>query len=178
MASTGKHICTPRARKKVASQDTQDAAAFHRGKPEKPTNLTPLAADKWDDLIKSLSRRRTLTKDDGHLLELCAEQYAGWRKDRTLLDAEGSMIDTVVLDSNGTAHDKTIVNPRAKLVASAENSYRATLRELGLGIVSREHAKPTAAPKVKEKLAPTAADGLIALSELSIPTEEEEPHGI
>jgi P27 family predicted phage terminase small subunit len=123
------------------------------GRPTMPKHLTPLAAERWKEMVRILRRKKTLAKEDGPMLEQYCEAWARWRKDTTQLAAEGSMITITVLDSNGEAHEKRIQNPLCKSVTALDNSLRASLKEFGLTSVTRTRTKQTTtAPTKKSQL--------------------------
>jgi P27 family predicted phage terminase small subunit len=121
---------------------------FAAGRPRMPKHLSPVAAEKWKELVRLLAKRGTLTAVDASALEIYCEQYARYRKLLKELETHGEMVDVAVLDSSGTAHTKRVQNPAAKLVTQLENSMRAYQKEFSITPASREKSKP-AVPKEK-----------------------------
>ena len=126
----------------------EQPSAYPAGRPKMPKDLSPVAQQEWKRIVKLLATRGTLTKVDASALELYSETYARHRALLKELQEHGEMIDTVVLDSSGNAHDKRVVNPASKIATQLANSLRAWQKELGITPTSREKARP-AAPERK-----------------------------
>lgn len=130
------------------------------GRPKKPTHLSPLASDKWDELVRLFSKRRTLTKGDGFALEILCETYARWRACLADLAERGPMVEETFLSKGGEPITRRVQNPAAKLAAQMENSMRAMMREFSATPASREKAKP-AQPETKKERFPVGSIGWI-----------------
>jgi len=129
-------------------------SAHTGGKPRKPAHLSPVAEEKWAEMVKILKQRGTLTKGDGPALEIYCESFARWRAMLEEIANEGAMVESTVLTSSGTPITKRIINPAVKAASQLENSLRAMLREFSATPASREKTKPARAPLNKQPLAP------------------------
>jgi P27 family predicted phage terminase small subunit len=127
---------------------------FCAGRPRMPKHLSPVAAEKWKELVRLLAKRGTLTAVDASALEIYCEQYARYRKLLKELDQHGEMVEVEVLDSSGVAHTKRVQNPAAKLVTQLENSMRAYQKEFSITPASREKSKPAVPKETPAKKTP------------------------
>lgn len=128
-------------------------------RPRKPKHLSPVAEEKWKELVRLLSGRGTLTQADASVLEIAAELYARWRLYVDDLAARGAYVEHTTVDKHGEPVTRRVLNPSAKLATQIENSLRSTLKELGITPASREDVKPAAPPKAA---APVSARAKIA----------------
>ena len=124
-------------------------SAVVSGRPKMPKHLSPVARDKWKELVRDLSARGTLTKADASALELYCETYAQWRACLEEVLKYGVMVETTVTDSSGESFTKRVQNPAQKLAIQLQNSLRQMLKELGFTPASREKAKPAKPAKPK-----------------------------
>lgn len=124
-------------------------STFAAGRPRMPKYLSPVAAEKYREIVRLLAKRGTATRLDATALEVLSVTYERWRALCDEIRQYGPMVDSVVLDSSGAAHTKRVQNPAAKLAAQAENSMRAMLKELSATPASREKSKPAAPPERK-----------------------------
>jgi len=122
------------------------------GKPKKPEHLTPVAAEKWDEMCKLLRARGVLTKADGPALELFCETWSQWRALLTDIAERGHIVENTVLTSNGSPITKYVANPAVKLASQKETAIRNMLREFSATPATREKTKPA---KVKTTPKPT-----------------------
>lgn len=111
------------------------------GRPTMPKHLSPIARDKWREMIRTLSSRGTLTRGDGPALEVFVETYARWRACLKEIDTHGVMVTVNYAGANGEPESKRVMNPASKLAAQLETSMRQMLKELGQTPASREKAK-------------------------------------
>lgn len=118
-----------------------------------PKHLTPVARDKWKELVRLLAARGTLTKADSNALELYCETYAQWRLCLDEIAENGVMVDVTVTDSSGKNFTKRVQNPAQKMAIQLQNSLRQMLKEFAATPASREKAKP-AKPPVKKSEEP------------------------
>jgi P27 family predicted phage terminase small subunit len=132
----------------------QQPSAHTGGKPKRPKHLSPVAEEKWAEMVKILRARGTLTKGDGPALEIYCESFARWRAMLDEIANEGAMVESTVLTSSGTPITKRIINPAVKAASQLENSLRAMLREFSATPASREKTKTVRAPLNKQPLAP------------------------
>ncbi len=115
------------------------------GRPKLPKHLTPVAQEKWKELVKVLSKRGTLTKADGTLIELASETYALWRLYVADVHTRGPYVDGEP-------------NPSTKHCTAMENTLARYMVQLGITPASREKAKQTAPPAPKKtELVPGSA---------------------
>jgi P27 family predicted phage terminase small subunit len=135
------------------------------GRPKMPKTLTPVAREKWKELIKVLSKRGTLTKADGTLLELASEAYSRWRLYVDDVHTRGIFVD-------GAPNQST------KYCSQMENTLARYLIQLGITPASREKAKQTTTPPRKNEIVPGSMEDLERqLAEMppeTAPVQEEE----
>lgn len=129
-------------------------------RPRMPSHLTGVAAAKWKELVRELYRRGTVTRADATQIEIIATQYARLVMCQKEIESEGVMIDTSVLDSNGTEITKRVLNPACKLAVMLENSLRAGLQQIGCSPASREKSRPAKVPASEAPLPPDSAGAL------------------
>lgn len=128
---------------------------FAAGRPSMPRHLSPIARDKWKELVRLLSQRGTLTKVDANALELYCETYQQWRACLDEIAKHGVMVNVTVTDSSGESFSKRVQNPAQKLAVQLFNALRQMLKEFAATPASREKAKPTKpAQPPKRKLEP------------------------
>lgn len=126
------------------SQRKTSRESMHTGgKPRRPKNLSPVALEKWKEIVRFLAKRRTITPADGPLIELAAEGFARWRMLVDDIQKRGIYVQ---------GEDGEIINPSIKYANQAENCLRAALKELGITPSSRERAKPIAPAQPKKSL--------------------------
>jgi P27 family predicted phage terminase small subunit len=119
------------------------------GRPKMPKTLTPVAQEKWKELVKVLSKRGTLTKADGALLEIVCETYAIWRLYVADVHTRGIYVD-------GEPNSST------KHCTAMENTLARYFVQLGITPASREKAKLTAPPPPpKNTVVPGSVEDLI-----------------
>lgn len=121
-------------------------SGFESGRPKQPKHLTPVAAQKWKELVRVLNKRGTLTKADAELLELVCEQYARWRLYVEDIQKRGLYIKESYTDKYGNEDEREIPNQSAKFANQLENTLARNLVQLGITPASRERAKPAAPP--------------------------------
>lgn len=130
------------------------------GRPRMPKFLSPIAAEKWREMLRLLKAQGVLSKADGPALEIYCESYARWRALLDELEREGHMVEHTVLTSNGTPITKRIVNPAVKAAAQLENSMRQMLGQLGSTPVTRGRAKPAKENPSEAPLPPDSAGAM------------------
>jgi P27 family predicted phage terminase small subunit len=130
-----------------ASQAKAPADSTIRGgKPSCPKDLDDVERAAWKEIVKWLSPRRTLTKADGPLLRLYAENSARHRALLKELKEHGEIITQTVLDSSGNAHEKRVLNPAARAASTVAATLQRLLRELSATPATREKTRPAARP--------------------------------
>lgn len=145
------------------------------GRPKMPKHLSPIAKDKWRELVRLLDARGTLTKADAEAMEIYCETYAQWRACRAEIDAHGVMVDTFVTDSSGESHTKRVQNPAQKLAVQLQNALRAMLKEFAATPASREKARPAKPAPTKNKEPKPGTVAWILAHEQDEPEEQEAP---
>jgi P27 family predicted phage terminase small subunit len=116
-----------------------------------PSHLSPEARKAWHGLVKLLEERGTLSRADSMALSIWAETQARWIAAKAELSTFGIVIETSVLDSNGTAVTTRKPNPALRTVEQCEQSLRAMAREFGCTPQSRERVKPAKPAEDKEE---------------------------
>jgi P27 family predicted phage terminase small subunit len=137
----------------------EPASDVQAGRPKYPRGISGEAKAAFKRLVRLLEQRRTVTQGDAEILRLYAVNFDRHVRALEHLAVEGEICVSVVLDSNGVAHDKLKPNLWLDVATNAEKFMRGCLADLGLNPLQRAKVKPT---KSDEK--PTAAD---------IPTREE-----
>jgi P27 family predicted phage terminase small subunit len=124
----------------------REAQTFRVGRPKRPKNLPPVADEEWKRITRELAKRGTLTTVDSSALEVYVRLYAQWRAYCDEIEKHGAMVDEEVLDKNGEAHTRRIVNPASKLAIQLGNAVRAYQKEFSATPASRERTKPGVVP--------------------------------
>lgn len=137
----------------------QQPSQFQAGRPRMPKHLSPVAQEKWKEMVRLLAKRGVLTKVDSTALEIFCETYARWRMLLEEIQKHGALVETVVLDNNGEPHTKRVPNPASKLAAQLETSQRQMLKEFTATPASRDKAKPAAPEKPKAEAFPEGSSG-------------------
>ncbi len=114
-----------------------------------PSHLSPEARKAWHGLVKLLEERGTLSRADSMILSIWAETQARWIQAKADVAKYGIVVESTVLDSNGTAVTARKTNPALRTLENCEKSLRALAREFGCTPQSRERVKP--ARPVEEK---------------------------
>jgi len=124
---------------------------FQAGRPKRPRYLNPVAVEKWNEMVRLLSKRGTLTKMDGSALEIFCETYARWRVCVDDVIERGPVVeDEIVNQKTGAVTTRRVENPSAKLAIRMESNLRQMLSSFAATPVSRETARRVAPPKSKE----------------------------
>jgi P27 family predicted phage terminase small subunit len=109
----------------------EPAPAFRRSAPEKPADLSPVAAEHWDLVVPELMRLElTKAPDAGSLAQLC-ETYARWHQAQMALNREGLFI-TVAMTRGLTEWTQTLPHPAVRVVEVASRDYRGWATAFGL----------------------------------------------
>jgi phage terminase small subunit len=139
---------------------TTSEAVFVGGRPRKPKDLSPVASEEWDRVVRQLNARRTATRLDASAIETYVRTFALWRG--FMVEAEEHpMIDEIILDKEGVAHTRRIVNPASKQATQLGNLLARYQREFSATPASRESTKPTAPPPPKaDEIVPGSARDL------------------
>src|SRR5215472_2260523 len=90
------------------------------GKPKMPKHLSPIARDKWRELVRLLTARGTLTRADAEAMAIYCETFAQWRGCLEEIAKHGVLVDTTVTDSSGESHTKRVQNPAQKLAVQLQ----------------------------------------------------------
>jgi P27 family predicted phage terminase small subunit len=137
------------------------SSVFVGGRPKKPKDLSPNASDEWDRIVRQLVARGTATRLDASALETYCRHFATWRG--LMVEAEEHpMIDEIILDKNGDAHTRRIVNPALKQATQIGNLLARFQREFSATPASREAAKPAAPPAPKrDEIVPGSVPDLL-----------------
>ena len=133
------------------------------GRPRIPKHMSPIAVERWREMLRLLKARGVLSRIDGPALEIYCETYAQWRAYLLEIENEGAMVETPVTNANGQPITKRIVNPAQKMATQLLNSMRGMLSQLGSTPVTRERPKPTkenpeSAPLPKDSAGDLAGD--------------------
>jgi len=120
-------------------------------RPKMPGHLSPEARKAWRGLVKLLEERGTLTGADSMALAIWADTQARWVLAKDDVHKYGIVIESVVLDSNGTAVTTRKPNPALRTLENCEKSLRALAREFGCTPQSRERVKPAKPAEEKEQ---------------------------
>ncbi len=123
-------------------EKVKPTALFVSGRPRWPKHLGPDAKRAFKHACQLLEQRKTLTPADESLLALYAEIYSRWCDQKSQL-GNRYMVETVVLDSHGTAHTVLKVNPLLKLVNESEQRLLQIIRALGMSPVDKNRATQT-----------------------------------
>jgi len=111
-------------------------------RPKMPSHLSPEARKAWRGLVKLLEERGTLTGADSMALAIWADTQARWVLAKADVHKYGIVVESSVLDSNGTAVVSRKTNPALRTLENCEKSLRAMAREFGCTPQSRERVKP------------------------------------
>jgi P27 family predicted phage terminase small subunit len=134
----------------------------HTGAPVLPKDLTEKQRAAWREVVKFLKPRCTLTKADGIALRLYAQEWARYDALSRELEEQGEVIVQTILDSNGAAHEKRVLNPASAAATKCANFLKAMLKEFSLTPASREKTAPAAPPPPKKTdLVPGSLEDLI-----------------
>jgi len=120
-----------------AKKPTQEA-----GTPVAPRWLSKVGKQEWKRILPLLLERGSLTPADATALGAYCQCVSRYVEACASVDEDGMQIETVVLDSNGVAHPKKVLNPLLKIAESSERSMFKFLRELGITPAAREKVKP------------------------------------
>jgi P27 family predicted phage terminase small subunit len=112
------------------------------GKPKMPGHLSPEAKKAWRNLVALLEERGTLSRADSMVLSIWSETQARWVLAKADVMRFGIVIETSVLDSNGTAVTSRKPNPALRTVENCEKSLRALAREFGCTPAARDRVRP------------------------------------
>jgi len=135
-----------RAGQRVHTPESQ----FPAGRPRRPKHLSPVAADKWREMVRLLTRRKTLTAADGPALEVFCEIYARWRLLVEDIQNEGVNVDDESVTKSGQVITHRVVNPSCKAAAQLEGQMRLWLSSaFAQTPMSREKATPASRGKTK-----------------------------
>ncbi len=157
-----------------SQRQTPCQSGFAGGRPRMPKTLSPLAQEKWKELVRVLNKRGTLTTADAGLLEIVSELYARWRLYNDDVQKRGAYVEQEFQDKNGEAHTRSVPNPSTKLVGQMDNTLARYLIQLGITPASREKAKPTAPrPPKKDAIVPGSLEDL-KRQLAAMPPEQEE----
>ena len=126
------------------------ASIAKAGRPKMPFYLSDDEQVCWRQIVKLLTRLRTITPSDAPAIELFAQQKVRHLALLKELKNFGEMVDVTILDASGHPHTKRILNPAGKAATQLENSIRALLDRLGLNPASREKVKPAEPAPPKE----------------------------
>jgi P27 family predicted phage terminase small subunit len=113
------------------------------GTPIAPSWLSKVGRAEWRRILPLLIERGSLTAADATAPGsycMCVSRYV---TALSSLEERGTEVETTVLDSNGAAHKKWVINPILKVAESSERSMFRFLRELGITPAARERVKPT-----------------------------------
>lgn len=132
---------------------SDEQSQFPAGRPKMPKDLSPVAQAEWKRLFKELGKRGTMTRVDSSAAEVYVRLFADWRAFEDELEENGRMIDEPILDKDGNAHTRRVLNPAAKMAIQLGNAVRQYQKEFSATPASREKAKPAAPsePRKKEK---------------------------
>jgi P27 family predicted phage terminase small subunit len=73
------------------------------GRPKVPSHLSPEARRAWKQLVALLEERGTLSRADSMILSIWAETQSRWIAAKADIQRFGIVVESSVLDSNGTA---------------------------------------------------------------------------
>lgn len=104
---------------------------FVRIPPDRPTHLTPIAADLWDKIVAELPKLGLLKELDGPSLEMLCETYARWReaKDMRLTFAAAAPATKGIIAKNSQGFT---VAPWVAAETQASKEFRSWCQEYGL----------------------------------------------
>lgn len=124
------------------------APAFRRLPPERPAELSNVAAELWDEFVAELQRLQLLAPIHGPALQLCCEAYARWREASAQLAADGMTYTS--------AQGLVKLNPLVGVVERASAEFRAWASEFGLSPAAENKlASPEAEPGEENPFAGT-----------------------
>jgi P27 family predicted phage terminase small subunit len=147
-------------------------------RPKMPVHLSPIAQERWKEIVKMLHKRGTITKADGPAIEILCEQYARWRACQDEILANGVMVEEEVSNGKDSIYTRRSLNPACKLATMLENSMRAMLQQIGSTPASRERSRPAKIPPTEAPLPPGSAGAIAGdlLNELFSKKPREEKH--
>lgn len=124
-APTGLKLLEGRGKgKDSGGREVKPAPAFRRLPPTKPEDLTPAAAELWQEFVAELQRLQLLAPIHGPALEMACEAYARWK------DAKERLGFTGMTYTSDTGLVKT--HPLVGIVERASAEFRAWCAEFGL----------------------------------------------
>jgi P27 family predicted phage terminase small subunit len=133
----------PRGKKKTAAQhkkegtyrkDRHETPAVTPGRPPKPENLNPRAAQIWDELADTLTDHNMVATIDALALRLLAETIADYEEARAEVIAFGLTVDT----PNGCP----VQNPAVGIMNRQREAAVKLLRKFGMTPLDRTGLKP------------------------------------
>lgn len=99
---------------------------FTRAVPDKPADLSPIAAEMWDAIVAELPKADLLKPLDGYALQVGCETFARWHEAKRLRLSQ----------PNGGLLAKTSqgmgVSPLVRVESEASREFRAWCAEFGL----------------------------------------------
>jgi P27 family predicted phage terminase small subunit len=122
-------------------------------RPKMPTHLSDEAKKAWRQLVALLEERGTLSRADSMVLSIWAETQSRWVAAKAAVQEHGIIIETTVLDSNGSPVITRKPNPALRTVEQCEKSLRALAREFGCTPHSRNKVLPAVRVEPKEETA-------------------------
>jgi P27 family predicted phage terminase small subunit len=127
---------------------------FAGGRPKMPDGLPEDSQRLWKQIVKQLSRRRTVTPGDAQVITLYVRTHSHWMRACDYVDAHGIMVTEQRSTAGGTLYSIDILNPALSIAASLNARLESLLKEMGLTGAAREKVKP--ATKIQ-----TRADGKV-----------------
>lgn len=119
------------------------------GKPKFPEWLPEACRPLWNDILKQLSRRRTLTPGDGIHVGLYCRTHLQWQGACAEVEKHGVMATTTRFSREGNPYDVREENPAVKIAAKLYGELKDALREMGLTGLTRDKV-PSLPPREKE----------------------------
>ena len=128
-----------------------DAKRHDPGIPIAPDHLTESERTVFDRVAALLTERNVVTLGDVEVIGVYSVIYCRWQRERELLDKEGTITEKLICltkDHNGVY--EAVINPRLKIVRSAEIQLANLARELCLTPRTRGSCMPTKKQKSGE----------------------------
>jgi len=154
---------------RVSRAEHKGGAGVRGGRPKFPDRLPEAARPLWNDVVKQLARRRTLTPGDGPQLELFVRTHLQWESACKDVEERGVMIDETRFSRAGNEYQVRIVNPCVKIAADLYSELKDSLKEMGLTGLAREKV-----PQVKKAdRHPASEPGTVAFFRANAPADEQ-----
>lgn len=152
---------------RITAADLEDTepGALPASRPKCPASVKadPEAKAAWNEAVKTLESRGTLTRGDASTLTvfaLCTSRYLKANADVT---ARGFEVEVVRVNKKGEEYSTSVPNPSLRILDACERQLLALQKTLGMTPADRtkvKRTKPRETPKTKENATLLAFPGL------------------